>query len=136
MAQGDRVMIVNGSGVISDDKTNIVVYAPRRDAAGEMIWDTTGRIASVQKMGGVKPRSSGTIAGPPILVRREELVGYEGVPGLGGADVLEMYPVFLDHYQSTGWFPSSNMRIVLGNTELDAINVHRGHEADKGFGRG
>ena len=120
MAQGDRVMIVEGSGILSSGDAVILVYQPRRDQHGEMVWDNTGTIASVQRMGGVKARSTGVIAGPPIRVRREETMAGEAyTPGLGGYDLVEMYPVFLDHYQQVGWFPTSNMRVVMGDPSLD-----------------
>jgi hypothetical protein len=119
MAQGDRVMIVDGSGVISSTDSMVLAFQPRRDPQGEMVWDRTGTIASVQRVGGVKARSTGTIAGPAIRVRKEEVVTEEYTAGFGGQDLLELYPVFLDTYQQIGWFPSGNMRIVMGNTDLD-----------------
>lgn len=119
MAQGDRVMIVDGSGIMSNDNTHVLAFQPRRDQHGEMVWDHTGTIASVQRVGGVKARSTGVIAGPPIRVRKEEVVTEVQTAAFGGHDLLELYPVFLDYYQQVGWFPSSNMRIVMGNTDLD-----------------
>lgn len=112
-------MIVDGSGVISSTDSMVLAFQPRRDPQGEMVWDRTGTIASVQRVGGVKARSTGTIAGPAIRVRKEEVVTEEYTAGFGGQDLLELYPVFLDTYQQIGWFPSGNMRIVMGNTDLD-----------------
>jgi hypothetical protein len=122
MGQGDRVLIVNGSGIMSDTDKDamVIVFQPRRDGSGEMIWDPTGQIASVQKAGGVKTKSTGIIVGPPIRVRKEEIpLGEAYTPGFGGHDYVEMYPVMLDQYQQVGWFQTSNMRITMGDPNLD-----------------
>lgn len=134
MAQGDRVMVVNGSGIIGDSVDNVTVYVPRRDSQGEMIWDISGQIASVQRMGGVKARSSGTIAGPPIRVRSEEIITVDRTAGLGGVDLVELFPVWLDFYQQAGWFPSTSIRIVSGDSSLDRNNQQQ-NDPRSGDGR-
>lgn len=115
---GDRV-IIGGSGILAGSDM-VVVYGPRRDAAGEMIWDKTGTIASVERLGGVKAKSTGTIAGPPIRVQRTDLIDSgDRTPGLGGYDLIDLYPIHLDEYQKVGWFPADNMRVALGDPTLD-----------------
>lgn len=111
MAVGDRVVVGNGS--IWDNSVTVSAYEPLWDPAGDLRLDHFGA-ATIQRLGGVKGGTTGTIAGPSIRVHRTQLFGEENVPTMGGLDLVHLFPVQLDQYMRLGWFPANHIRVVGG----------------------
>lgn len=116
--KGDRVMIVHQHGINSlgiTDQSNVIVYLPKTDENGNIVFDSNG-IASVEKAGGVRIRTTGHITGGPIRVRRSDVaMSFESSENLFSNyshDYISLYPVFLDQYQRVGWFPSHNLQVI------------------------
>lgn len=116
MAQGDRVRIGDGSSW--DDSVTVSVYEPRWQPDGELYLDHFGA-AQLQRLGGVKGGSLGTIAGPSVRVHRTQLFGEQNVPVMGGMDLVHVFPVQLDYYQRIGWIPAHHIRVVGGGHGMD-----------------
>lgn len=103
-----------GSGTIFSTATNedmVLVYKLMEDSKGHMIVDTTGG-ALVERAGGVKSGSQGTIMGPSIKVPRRCLIEYKDVPAAMGTDLVDIYPVQFDHYAGIGFLPGDAIKIV------------------------
>lgn len=112
--KGDRVKIV--SSLMFENKEEVLpVYEP--------VWNPDGSLqfghdnaCSLNRMGGVKNGSTGIIEGDPIKVHRSQLLHLQNTgASLGGRnDYIEVFPVWLDHYQQRGWFPADHLRVVAG----------------------
>lgn len=111
MAQGDRVKI--GDGSVWDDSIVVSVYQPRFDEKKQLIFDHYGAV-QVQRLGGVKGGTTGTIHGGAIRVHRTQLFGEPHVPTIGGLDLVNMFPIQLDHYMQVGWIPAHHLRVIGG----------------------
>lgn len=116
MAQGDRVVIGNGS--IWDDSVVVSVYQPKLQSEGELFLDPQGS-AYIVRLGGVKGGTLGTIAGASIRVHRSQLFGESVTASLGGSDLVHVFPIQLDYYQTMGWIPAHHIRVVAGGVGLN-----------------
>lgn len=117
MAIGDRVRV--GAPGIIEGTDNVVVYGLASDQEGNALYDSHG-YSIVKSLGGVKPGTTGTIQGHPIRVHKSGLIDKNRAAGfVGSVDVVDLYPVFLDHYQQLGFFPSDVMRIFSGPEDKD-----------------
>jgi len=113
--KGDRVKIV--SSLIFENKEEVLpVYEPVWDAKGALMFSHDGS-CSLTRQGGVKNGSTGTIEGDPVKVHRSQLLHLQNAAAsLGGTnDFVEVFPVWLDHYQQRGWFPADHLRVVGGS---------------------
>lgn len=117
--QGDRVVV--GTGYVWESKNqdgqkeHVMVYEPVWKEDGVAHQTPDGSII-IEKQGGVVAGSTGTIQGDTISVHRSYLHNSQAsVSNLGGADKVQLVPVFLDHYQKLGWFPVDNVRIFGGS---------------------
>jgi hypothetical protein len=113
MAIGDRIRIGNGS--IWDDSVTVPVYSPRWEANGTLNIDHFGACATI-RLGGVKGGTTGTINGPPIRVHRTQLLEDKTTAPIGGVDLIDLFPIQLDHYMQVGWIPVHHLRIISGGT--------------------
>lgn len=116
MAIGDRVVV--GDGYTWTGEVTVVVYGPVMDAQGNIQNDYYGA-ATLQRLGGVKGGSTGTIAGQPLKVHRIQLVGEQNVPSIGGVELVNVFPVKFDYYQRTAFVPASHVRILGGDLAMD-----------------
>lgn len=119
MAQGDRVVI--GTGYVWEAKNqegvteHVMVYKPVLKESGDYQVTPDGSVM-VERQGGVKAGSTGTIKGEPIKVHKSYLHDSNPSAGnLGGDEKVTLVPVFLDYYQQLGWFPVDNVRIFGGS---------------------
>jgi hypothetical protein len=115
--KGDRVVISSALMLHTADEI-LPVYGPAKASNGQLKESYDGSF-EFQRLGGVKTGSTGTIQGTPLKIHRTQLLHLQNVPptaALGGTnDFVNMFPVFLDHYQQVGWFPSDHIRIVSGD---------------------
>lgn len=107
MAIGDKVKI--GLGTIEVSDVNVPVYNVLTDEKGNVIFDFNGA-ATPKVIGGVKGGSIGKIVGQPVKVVRQALVTSDKTTSLG-MDYVSMYPVELEYYKKTGWFPQDHIKI-------------------------
>jgi hypothetical protein len=119
MAQGDRVVV--GTGYLWEHRNqdgeveHVMVYSPVLNEQGGPVVTPDGSTV-VEKQGGVVAGSTGTIDGPVVNVHRSYLHNAQPTAGgLGGSDLVQLVPVFLDVYQKRGWFPVDNIRIFEGS---------------------
>jgi len=115
MGIGHRIMAKPvGSGTVFSTATNtdmVLVYRLLEDKQGQMIIDTTGG-ALVERAGGVKAGSMGTITGPSIKVPRRCLIEYKDVPAAMGVDLVDLYPVQFDAYGGIGFLPGDAIKMI------------------------
>lgn len=115
MGIGHRVMAKPvGSGTVFNASTKdemVLVYKLMNDGKGQMIFDTTGG-ALVERAGGVKNGSVGTITGPSIKVPRRCLIEYKDVPAAMGVDLVDLYPVQFDAYGGVGFLPGDALKMI------------------------
>lgn len=112
--KGDRVKVV--SSLMFDNPEEVLpVYEPVWDGRGNLQFSHDGS-CSLNRLGGVKNGSTGVIEGEPIKVHRSQLLHLQNAStSLGGTnDYIDVFPVWLDHYQQRGWFPADHLRIVGG----------------------
>lgn len=113
--KGDRVRI-GSPGVHGEaEGTIIAVYSPKLDPHKPGYYLSDGHDGvMVEMLGGVKAGTTGVIEGDPVKVQRSLLKGAEQAMGPLGTDLVTLYPVTLDVYQKTGWFPAENIRVLAG----------------------
>lgn len=115
MAIKDRVMAKPvGSGTVFNTATKddmVLVYKPVTDSRGNYVYDSAGGI-SVERVGGVKAGSTGTIVGPSIKTPRKLLMEYADVGNAMGPDLVDMYPVQFDSYSGIGFLAGDCLKIV------------------------
>ena len=115
--KGDRVQITSAMLHTQADEV-LPVYGPTKLQNGQLKESYDGSI-EFQRLGGVKAGATGTIQGTPLKIHKTQLMYLQNVPAtaaLGGTnDYVNMFPVFLDHYQQVGWFPVDHIRIVSGD---------------------
>lgn len=114
---GDRVKIVAGFSLENQAGEGVIpVYEPVWNPDGSLSANGDGS-ANIRRVGGVKQGSTGAVEGDPILVHRSQVLhlAQQTSMVLGGTkDFVHMVPVWLDHYQQRGWFPSDHITIVAG----------------------
>ncbi len=115
MAVGQRFMAKPvGSGTVFTTFTEedmVIVYRPVLDNKQNFIIDSSGG-AVVQRVGGVKAGTKGTIMGGSIKVPRKALVEYGNIPTSLGADMVDLYPVEFDSYSGLGWLPGDAIKQI------------------------
>ena len=115
--KGDRVQITSGMLHTQADEV-LPVYGPTKLGNGQLKESYDGSF-EFQRLGGVKAGTTGVIQGPPLKIHRTQLLHLQNTPAtaaLGGTnDFVNMFPVFLEHYQQVGWFPSDHIRVVAGD---------------------
>ncbi len=115
--KGDRVVIQSALMLNTADEV-LPVYGPAKLPTGQLKESYDGSY-EFQRLGGVKSGSTGTIQGNPLKIHRTQLMHLQNAPAtaaLGGTnDYVNMFPVFLDHYQQMGWFPVDHIRVVSGD---------------------
>lgn len=115
MGVGHRIMAKPiGSGTVfstANKEDMVLVYKLMTDAQGHMIYDTTGG-ALVERAGGVKAGSTGTITGPSVKVPRRCLIEYKDVPAAMGVDLVDLYPVQFDAYGGIGFLPGDAIKQI------------------------
>ena len=114
MAKGDRVRINQTSEIVSESGDKLVfVYQPRFDGKN-MISNPDGTHV-IECKGGITAGSFGFINGEPIKISKASLKEFSSaVPGFHGVDTTILIPIFLEKYQTQGWFPADNVKIVAG----------------------
>jgi len=114
---GDRVKIVFGFNLDNQGEGQVLpVYEPIWNPDGSLSMNSDGS-ANVKRVGGVKSGCTGTVEGGSINVHRTQVLhlAKESSMVLGGTrDFVEVFPIWLDHYQQRGWFPADHVRIVAG----------------------
>lgn len=115
MGIGNRIMAKPvGSGTVFSSATKddmVLVYKLIIDVKGNMVYDTTGG-ALVERIGGVKAGSNGTITGPSIKVPRRCLIEYKDVPASMGVDLIDIYPVQFDNYAGIGFLCGDSLKNI------------------------
>jgi hypothetical protein len=111
MAIGDRVKI--GDGSTWDDSVTVAVYEPITRGDGYYVIESSGGV-QLQRLGGVKGGTLGTVAGPSIQANRLSLLGEERTPTMGGNDLVHLLPIRFDYYQRVAFIPTKNLRIIGG----------------------
>lgn len=111
--KGDRVKISTGTLYEDSPDALVYVYGVTLDGQGSPIRAQDGSV-QVQSLGGVKNNCTGVIVGVPEKVHRSQLKENSSMPGLGSNDFVEVVPIMLDTYQTLGWFPTNNVRVVSG----------------------
>lgn len=115
MAVNQRIMakpVGSGTAFMSFKEDEMVlVYKPMLNESGGMVIDTTGG-AIVQRAGGVKAGSRGTVTGPSIKVPRRCLIEYANVPPAMGVDLVDLYPVQFDAYSGIGFLPGDAIKVI------------------------
>lgn len=89
----------------------VIVYKPVLSENGNMVIDST-QGAVVQRVGGVKAGSKGTIVGPSLKVPRRSLIEYANVSATLGLDLVDVYPVQFDDYSGIGYIPGDSIKII------------------------
>lgn len=112
--KGDRVKILSSAMFESKDEV-LPVYEPVWNSDGSLQIAEDGS-CGLKRLGGVKAGTTGVIEGAPIKVHRSQVLHLQSTgASLGGRnDFVEVFPVWLDHYQQRGWFPSDHVRIMAG----------------------
>lgn len=115
MAVNQRFMakpVGSGTAFISYKEDDmVIIYKPMLSENKEMVLDTTGG-AIVQRVGGVKAGSKGTVMGPSIKVPRRCLIEYKDVPAAMGVDLVDLYPVQFDNYSGIGFLPGDAIKVI------------------------
>lgn len=88
----------------------VIVYKPIL-SEGNMVFDHTGG-AMVNRAGGVRAGSKGTIVGPSLKVPRRALIEYKDTPAAMGLDLVDIYPVQFDEYSGIGYLPGDAIKII------------------------
>ncbi len=114
MAINTRVIVRPvGSGTIFDTSKPdemVLIYAPAKDAKGDYIIDSSKGIL-MNRVGGVKTGSTGTIVGPSIRAPRKLFIEYgEYTSNPGGSDLIDCFPIQFDAYSGIGFVPSDAIR--------------------------
>lgn len=115
MAKGDRVRIDQTSDIVSESGQRLVfVYEPKA-SGGQYVINPSDGTCLIDCKGGVNAGSFGFIDGDPVKISKGSLKENLGVtPGFHGMDTTILIPVFLERYQTRGWFPADNVKIVAG----------------------
>lgn len=115
MAVNQRIMAkpVGSGTAFMSFKTDemVLVYRPMLNENKNMVFDTTGG-ALVERAGGVKAGSKGTVIGPSIKVPRRCLIEYASVPASMGVDLVDLYPVQFDAYSGIGYLPGDAIKVI------------------------
>lgn len=103
-----------GSGTVfttfSEDDM-VIVYKPVLNEKQDMIIDSSGG-AVVQRVGGVKAGTTGTIVGPSIRTPRRSLIEYANTVAPLGVDLVDLYPVQFDTYSGIGYLPGDAIKAI------------------------
>lgn len=115
MAKGDRVRIIATSEVMNEAGQKLVfVYEPKFDGKSYLINPSDGTCL-IDCKGGVIADSFGIVDGEPLKISKASLKEHStATPGFHGVDTTILIPVFLERYQTKGWFPADNVRVVAG----------------------
>ncbi len=115
MAIKDRVMAKPvGSGIVFNTATSeemVLVYKPVMDSKNNYVFDSGGGVI-VERVGGVRAGSTGTIMGPSVRVPRKLLLEYKEVTAAMGTDLIDMYPVQFDAYSGIGFLCGDSIKII------------------------
>lgn len=113
--KGDRI-IAQSSLMLNTQDEVLPVYKPKLNPDGSFVTAFDGSVV-LERAGGVKSGSTGTVQGDPIRVHRTQLYHLQlnSATALGGNnDFMPVYPIFLDIYQQIGWLPVDHIRVVSG----------------------
>lgn len=115
MAIKDRVMARPvGSGTVFNTFSKedmVLVYRPVLDGRGQYVYDSAGGVV-VERVGGVKAGSQGTIVGPSVKTPRKLLVEYADIKAVMGVDLVDLYPIQFDAYSGIGFIAGDCLKII------------------------
>lgn len=115
MAVNQRIMakpVGSGTAFMSFKADEMVlVYKPMLNESKHMLIDASGG-ALVERAGGVKAGSRGTVVGPSIKVPRRCLIEYADVPAAMGVDLVDLYPIQFDDYSGIGYLLGDAIKVI------------------------
>lgn len=111
---GDRISVQSSLIYETQDEV-LAIYRPRLNSDGTFMMSHDGSVI-LEKAGGVKAKSTGTVNGDSIKVHKSQLLHLQNeTTSFGGTnDFVSVIPIWFDHYQQLGWVPSDHVRIVGG----------------------
>lgn len=101
----------SGTAFMSFKEDDMVLVYKTVMNENSMVFDSTGG-AIVQRAGGVKAGTRGTVVGPSIKVPRRCLIEYKDVPAAMGVDLVDLYPVQFDTYSGIGYLPGDAIKVI------------------------